>query len=175
MNFVARRIEFPRPWFATTTAVVTHAHHHGLPRRRAMLITPTAMVLPTNFLPSISRLFVGIKRKAELNMRLFNSAFCDALFNLSLWSWRDSNSRPNEELICFLHVYLRFNCREQARPKPPTWTLSFKISPAAQGVRQTISDIAAPPYRNASEQQHPGDVTSPQLLQGLSFNLLFFD
>ena len=23
------------------------------------------------------------------------------------WSWRDSNSRPNEELICFLHVYLR--------------------------------------------------------------------
>ena len=24
-----------------------------------------------------------------------------------LWRWRDSNSRPNEELICFLHVYLR--------------------------------------------------------------------
>ena len=134
VNFVARRIEFPRPWFATTTAVVTHAHHHGLPRRRAMLITPMTMVLPTNFLPSISRLFVGIKRKAELNMRLFNSAFCDALFNLSLWSWRDSNSRPNEELICFLHVYLRLHCRGEARPKPPTFPLSSKVSPKHRGL-----------------------------------------
>ena len=75
----------------------------------------------------------------------------------------------------FYMFIFAFDCREQARPKPPTWTLSSKTSSAARGVRQTISDIAAPPVRNASEQQHPGDVTSPQLLQGLSFNLLYFD
>ena len=60
----------------------------------------------------------------------------------------------------FYMFIFAFDCREQARPKPPTWTLSSKISSNARGVRQTISDIAAPPYRNASEQQHPGDVTS---------------
>ncbi len=68
-----------------------------------------------------------------------------------------------------------FDCRVQARPKPPTWTLSSKISLGARDLLQTISDIAAPPDRNASEPQHPGDVTSPQLLQGLSLNLLYFD
>nr|DAQ54819.1 MAG TPA: hypothetical protein [Caudoviricetes sp.] len=92
-----------------------------------------------------------------------------------LWRWRDSNSRPNEELICFLHVYLRLHCRGRARPKPPTHPLSSKVSPETRGLSQTISDIAAPPDRNASEPQHPGDVTSPQLLQGLSLNLLYFD
>ena len=86
------------------------------------------------------------------------------------WRWRDSNSRPNEELICFLHVYLRLHCRGRARPKPPTHPLSSKVSPETRGLSQTISDIAAPPDRNASEPQHPGDVTSPQLLQGLSLN-----
>ena len=96
-------------------------------------------------------------------------------FHSCWWSWRDSNSRPNEELICFLHVYLRLHCRGEARPKPPTYPLSSKLSPERRGLPQAISDIAAPPVRNASEPQHPGDVTSPQLLQGLSFNLLYFD
>ena len=95
----------PSPWFTTTTGNAYHADDHGFTNK-----------LPTEHFQAIR----GDKKKAELNMRLFNSAFCDALFKLSLWSWRDSNSRPNEELICFLHVYLRFDCREQARPKPPT-------------------------------------------------------
>lgn len=99
----------------------------------------------------------------------------DSFLIVWLWRWRDSNSRPNEELICFLHVYLRLHCREQARPKPPTWTLSSKTSSFARGMRQTISDISAPPYRIASKPQHPGDVPFPQLLQELSSNLLFFD
>ena len=30
---------------------------------------------------------------------------------LSLWSWRESNPRPNEEAIRFLHAYLRLNFR----------------------------------------------------------------
>ncbi len=63
---------------------------------------------------------------------------------------------------------------EQDRSYPPD-PLFSKFSPETRDLFPTISDIAAPPDRNASEPQHPGDVTSPQLLQGLSFNLLYFD
>ena len=84
------------------------------------------------------------------------------------WSWRDSNPRPNEELMSFLHAYLRFDCRVQTRPKPPICTLVSKFSSSARNWPLTISDIIAPPFRNASEQQQPGDVLSPQLLRRLS-------
>jgi len=84
------------------------------------------------------------------------------------WSWRDSNPRPNEELMSFLHAYLRFDCRVQTRPKPPICTLVSKFSSSARNLPLTISDIIAPPFRNASEQQQPGDVLSPQLLRRLS-------
>ena len=70
--------------------------------------------------------------------------------------------------MSFLHAYLRFDCRVQTRPKPPIHTLVFKISPTVQDKQQAISDIIAPPFRTASEPQHPGDVPSPQLLRRLS-------
>ena len=115
------------------------------------------------------------KRKSLHIKKAESSTKIRPVYQFFPWSWRDSNSRPNEELICFLHVYLRLHCRGEARPKPPTYPLSSKVSPERRGLPQAISDIAAPPVRNASEPQHPGDVTSPQLLQGLSFNLLYFD
>ena len=62
-----------------------------------------------------------------------------SIYNVFLWSWRDSNPRPNEELICFLHAYLRLDFRLNARPEPPTLSLFhlfhlksgtyFKLSP----------------------------------------------
>ena len=127
--------------------------------------------------PKILRIFFMIQCKLIVFQKLNKrpSVLRYLAFHTCWWSWRDSNSRPNEELICFLHVYLRLHCRGEARPKPPTYPLSSKVSPERRGLPQAISDIAAPPVRNASEPQHPGDVTSPQLLQGLSFNLLYFD
>ena len=62
------------------------------------------------------------------------------MFKTELWSWRDSNSRPNEELICFLHAYLRFVFRVTAWPKLPAVTLVPLVSSAVRDVRQTISD-----------------------------------
>ena len=32
-------------------------------------------------------------------------------FQIHSWSWRESNPRPNEEAIRFLHAYLRLNFR----------------------------------------------------------------
>lgn len=36
---------------------------------------------------------------------------------VSLWSWWDSNPRPNREIIRFLHVYsgLQFSCDDKTR------------------------------------------------------------
>ena len=47
---------------------------------------------------------------------------------LSLWSWRESNPRPNEEIISFLHAYLCLNFRAGTEPKPSIPTLSSKVS-----------------------------------------------
>ena len=52
---------------------------------------------------------------------------------LSLWSWRESNPRPNEEIISFLHAYLCLSFRVTAEPKPSTVTLSSKVSFALRG------------------------------------------
>ena len=53
-----------------------------------------------------------------------------------LWSWRESNPRPNEEIISFLHAYLCLNFRAAAEPKPSTTTLSSELSPTSRGRRQ---------------------------------------
>jgi len=50
-----------------------------------------------------------------------------------MWSWRDSNPRPNEEIISFLHAYLCLDFRVQAEPKPSTYTLSSKVSSIMRG------------------------------------------
>ena len=50
------------------------------------------------------------------------------------WSWRESNPRPHKETIRFLHAYLGLHFRAAARPKPPTATLSSKISSDHQGL-----------------------------------------
>ena len=71
-----------------------------------------------------------------------------------LWSWRESNPRPNRETIRFLHAYLGLHCRAVTRPKPPITALSSKTSSPSRGSQETISDLPAPLYLPDSEQ-HP--------------------
>lgn len=52
---------------------------------------------------------------------------------LSLWSWRESNPRPNEEIISFLHAYLCLNFRARTEPKPSIPALSSKVSSKVRG------------------------------------------
>ena len=52
---------------------------------------------------------------------------------LSLWSWRESNPRPNEEIISFLHAYLCLNFRAGTEPKPSIPALSSKVSSKVRG------------------------------------------
>ena len=73
---------------------------------------------------------------------------------LILWSWRESNPRPNRETIRFLHAYSSLHFRDAARPGPPTTPLSSKSSSLSRGFQETISDCPAPLYLPDSEQ-HP--------------------
>ena len=91
------------------------------------------------------------------------------------WSWRESNPRPNEEIISFLHAYLCLSFRVVAEPKPSTATLSSKSFIYAARLTPTISDVTAPLNRNASERQLPSDVSFQHLVSELSFDLLCFN
>lgn len=44
-----------------------------------------------------------------------------------LWSWRDSNPRPNKQYASFLHAYFAIGFRRKADSKQPTLRLSSKI------------------------------------------------
>ena len=72
-----------------------------------------------------------------------------------VWSWRESNPRPNRETIRFLHAYsgLRFSCCGKTRTTNHN-LISLDFIPCAEP-HETISDLTAPLYRNASEQQLP--------------------
>ena len=71
-----------------------------------------------------------------------------------MWSWRESNPRPNRETIRFLHAYSRLHFRAMTRPGPPIITLFSKTSSYGRDSRGTISDLPAPLYLPDSEQ-HP--------------------
>lgn len=44
-----------------------------------------------------------------------------------MWSWRDSNPRPNKQYISFLHAYFVFDCRLKTEHKHPIFSLASKI------------------------------------------------
>jgi len=44
-----------------------------------------------------------------------------------MWSWRDSNPRPNKQQINFLHAYFVIIFRHKAENKHPTLCLSSKF------------------------------------------------
>lgn len=44
-----------------------------------------------------------------------------------LWSWRDSNPRPNKQHIRFLHAYSTIGFRLKAEDRHPTSSLSSKV------------------------------------------------
>ena len=77
----------------------------------------------------------------------------------------DSNPRPNEETICFLHAYSRFGFRILARPGLPTKTLASKNFIAGTRLPLTIPDLSAPPDQDASGRRLLGDVSFLHLVQ----------
>ena len=44
-----------------------------------------------------------------------------------LWSWRESNPRPNKQYASFLHAYFTIGFRLKAESKHPTFSLTSKI------------------------------------------------
>ena len=58
------------------------------------------------------------------------------LFIRLLWSWWESNPRPNKETIRFLHAYSSLDFRATARPGPPTDALSPKNSSSNRSLEE---------------------------------------
>jgi hypothetical protein len=101
------------------------------------------------------------------------------LFSACLWSWRESNPRPNMEVICFLHAYfclIFVACQLQNNLTGPYFLF---VSPSGRNNLQTSPGLRAPPYRVGTGPYRPGDVSSRHmcreipLLAGLLKLLLF--
>lgn len=70
----------------------------------------------------------------------------------SLWSWRDSNPRPNKEPTCFLHDYsaVVFRGRQgDERPKP---ALIFFISCRRRSAGGTIPNLMSTSWSNRNRE-----------------------
>jgi len=80
------------------------------------------------------------------------------------WSWRDSNPRPNEELICFLHAYLRLDFRLNARPEPPTLSLFPLFHPEPETYSKLSPILLYHLVRIASKPELPGGISSKHLV-----------
>lgn len=84
------------------------------------------------------------------------------------WRWRDSNSRPNAERTRFLHAYLQVGCRLWAGMKPPTRSLSPKISVKPRSGAIPILEFPSTTLSKRLKARQSGDVSFPPLWWKLS-------
>ena len=122
-----------------------------------------------------SVLFVGTYNK-EKTLQITEFVGFDSFLSLTfvakLWTWRESNPRPNKEIISFLHVYLRLSFRAQARPKPPTCALSFLFHPAYKAKRD-YPRFSCISISNSLEATAFGKCPVPAPCAGIKPNLLY--
>jgi hypothetical protein len=84
-------------------------------------------------------------------------------FLLDLWSWRESNPRPNMGIICFLHAYsclIFVTCQLQNNLTCPYFLF---VSPSGRNNLQTSPGLRASPYRVGSGHDRPGNVSSQHM------------
>lgn len=65
-------------------------------------------------------------------------------FLIFLWSWRDSNPRPNKQQISFLHAQFIFNCRHNPENKHSVSCLASKISESVRSTKIPILTFPCP-------------------------------
>ncbi len=61
-----------------------------------------------------------------------------------MWSWRDSNPRPNKQHASFLHAYSAIDFRPKTEHRHPIFSLSSKIFDHQPKLLVTYSCIAMP-------------------------------
>ena len=108
----------------------------------------------------------------------FSTSFKPLTYKLTLyflWSWRESNPRPNKEPIRFLHAYPSFGFRTSARPEPPTGVLASLDFGKLSKPNLPILDISAPPVRHASGKKGSREMSRFSTLCRNKAYLLYFD
>ena len=71
---------------------------------------------------------------------------------LNVWSWRDSNPRPNKQQINFLHAYFVIIFRHKAENKHPTLCLSSKFFVLWSKLPKAYFRISYAPESDAAER-----------------------
>jgi hypothetical protein len=82
------------------------------------------------------------------------------LFSACSWSWRESNPRPNMEIICFLHAYLCLIVGNSQLQNNLTDPYFLFVSPSGRNNLQTSPGLRASPCRVGSGHDRPGNVSS---------------
>ena len=114
------------------------------------------------------KVFINKKHKSKIRFQYF-CAFVYILRKMLilkciLWSWRESNPRPNRETLSFLHAYSGLNFRALTRPGPPISALSPKVSLYAR------SNIKLFPIYRTAESESFGTTASGRCLVPLPCN-----
>ena len=93
----------------------------------------------------------------------------------NLWSWRDSNPRPNKQYISFLHAYSTIGFRLKAESRHPTSSLSSKVFVFQPKLLKPYFRI--PISQNQTPQNRAFVEYLASLLKssGKRLNLLYFD
>ena len=117
----------------------------------------------------LSCMFILVHRIAYKKILQFSELQDYSLsFIRLLWRWRDSNSRPNAERTRFLHAYLQVGCRLWAGMKPPTRSLSPKISVKPRSGAIPILEFPSTTLSKRLKARQSGDVSFPPLWWKLS-------
>jgi len=93
----------------------------------------------------------------ELGSKKENSTRC---VSGESWSWRESNPRPNTEIICFLHAYFCLVFVTGQLQNNLTCPYFLFVSPSGRNNHQTSPGLRASPYRVGSGLDRPGNVSS---------------
>lgn len=91
-----------------------------------------------------------------------------------LWSWRDSNPRPNRQYASFLHAYSVFGFRPEADNRPPTSGLSSKDFRALAEASKALFSHYLCPGTHRSETELWRDILFPYYTSGKVLILLNF-
>ena len=93
-------------------------------------------------------------------------------FKGDLWSWRESNPRPNKEQISFLHVYLLVDFREWPGKKHPKPKLILFILFFRQGSERTSLKFASTLWSERNQASPSAECLVPKPGFGIKLNLL---
>ena len=109
------------------------------------------------YMKSLSSWSGGGDEKKKVHRSLRHTSFYNS------WSWRESNPRPNEETISFLHAYLCLRFSSASKTRATNLRLILYVFAEATRRSFRYSRFCCAVLPNASEQELLNDIPFPLL------------